>query len=131
MGFVNFFKKIGHGIANAGKVVGNGVKGFVTKEIPKVAKTVYNDVLKPGGKLVGKAWDKVAPYIAKYGDKASEVLLTIPGLEEFAPLAESVTIGAKGYEGGKALAKAYVDKNPAEAIKGVQTLSGLRNTKKK
>jgi hypothetical protein len=109
MGFINFLKKKVGQTINVAKNIGGGVAN--------VAKEVYKDVIKPGAKLAGKAWNKAAPYIAKYGDKAAEIMLTIPGLEEFAPLAEAVTKGAQGYEGGKALAKAFVDKNPASAVK--------------
>jgi len=110
-------KKVGGGIANAAKTVGQGIAHAATE--------VYNDVIKPGAKLAGHAWDKAAPYIAKYGEKAAAILAATPGLEEFAPIAEAVTKGAQGYEGGKEAAKAWRDKNPIEAAKALQKVAGV------
>ena len=127
MGFFNKIKnigkKVGGGIAKAAKTVGQG--------IAHVATDVYKDVIKPGAKLAGHAWDKAAPYIAKYGEKAAAILAATPGLEEFAPIAEAVTKGAQGYEGGKEAAKAWRDKNPIEAAKALQKVAGATGLFKK
>ena len=58
MGFFDVFKTIGSGISSAVSTVGHGISKVATGANNSVLKPVYNSVIKPIGKPIGKVFSK-------------------------------------------------------------------------